>query len=118
MYNYNKSQKFTERKISNIVEYFGLIIVIVVIVVITKNVKKKVNTKNVTNVNNGKYDAELAKLENYYSILRQNINGLGAGVLSIGAYLFVLDGRVDSSSSWCKKCNQYSTCQAIRNGGF
>lgn len=73
-----------------------LVIIIVIVVVI----KRKNDAKNVANVSNGKYDAELAKLENYYSIIRENADGLGVGVICISTYFFVLDGRVDSSSSF------------------
>jgi len=74
--------------------FIGVIIAIVVLV------KKSNDEKNTNNVSEGKYDADISRLEYYYSILRQNASALGVNLIGISTYFFVLDGRVDSSSSF------------------
>ena len=75
----------------------GIVFLAIIIVVVVVIIKKK---NEGTNVTGGSYDAELTRLEGFYSTIRQNLNNLGGGVISVNTYFFMLNGRVDSSSAF------------------
>ncbi len=84
-----------------------LIIIIIAVFVVVKRSKDK------EDVANGSRDADIRQLSAYYDLVRSNINALGSNVITIGTYLFELDGKASASSAYMSVCVVEGTNDAL-----
>ena len=84
-----------------------LIIIIIVFIVVKRLLKDQ------DNVENGGRDADIRQLYNYYDLVRSNIGALRSDVITIGTYLFELDGKASASSADMSVCVVEGTNDAL-----